>query len=141
MAMPSDLAGANANALESINPGAQLVISRPGRAAELQKGYEIKVKGNNVDLRPVDSVDPNFQDPGNLIGATKIVVPNPSGGTFEYTASMKQGGLEITPANVDASKFAEENRAVVIGGGVLGVKRDVGVAPDMIRTIFLDLKQ
>jgi hypothetical protein len=139
--MPSDSVGVNANALETINPGAQLVVSRPGQAAELQKGYEIKLKGNTVDLRPVNEVDPNFQDPGNLIGATKLTVPNPNGSSLEFTVSMKQGGLEITPSNVEASKFAEENRATVIGGGVLGIKKDLGVEPDKIRTIFLDLKQ
>lgn len=126
--------------MESVNPGAQLVVMRPGQAAELQKGYEIKVKGNSVDLRPVNEVDPNFQDPGNLLGATKLSVQNPNGGTFEYTVSMKQGGLEITPSNIEASKFAEENRGAVIGGGVLSVKKDLSIEADKIRTIFLDFK-
>jgi len=31
--------------------------------------------------------------------------------------------------------------AAVIGGGVLSVKKDLSIAADKIRTIFLDLKQ
>ncbi|MFM1911854.1 MAG: hypothetical protein RJB18_1245, partial [Pseudomonadota bacterium] len=124
----------------SENSGAKLVVMRPGQAPVVEKAYEIKLKNDAVTLRPVDSLDQNYQGSGNLISSTKLTIKTPAGGNVDFTVSMKQGGMEIKPLNADSAKFIEENRSAVVGSGALSVARDLKISVDKIETIFLDLR-
>ena len=99
-------------------------------------------QGIQVSLRPLNTVDQNYQAGGAVISSSRFSVQSNSGGApLLFNVSMKQGGLEIQPVNQAAVQFANQNRNAVVGGAVLEAVRNMGVTPQNVRTIFLDLRR
>ena len=122
-------------------PGAQLVILKPNAAPVVEKGYEITLKGKDeTSLRPLDTIDQNYQAPGDLIGKTQFQITSPNGAKVDFEATLKNGGLEIKPTTPEAAQYVEQFRTQTVASGVLDVVQKLDFNVDQIKTIFIDLK-
>jgi hypothetical protein len=126
------------NGTESVS-GVQLVVNKTNIAPYVEKSFEIKLKGGDVNLRPLNNLDQNYQALGDLIGSSKLTMLGPEGAVVEYDVSVKLSGLEIKPLNSDSTHFIDVNRTAVIGAAILEATGVNKISADMIKTIFLDL--
>ena len=55
-----------------------------------------------------------------------------------FTIEVRDGGVVIKPADEQSIQFAEANRTLVIGSGVLEVTNALNIPADQMKTIFLD---
>ena len=131
--------GGNAPA-EAVTTDAQLVLLRPNVAPIVERGYEIKIGGDEVNLRPIDKIDQNYQAAGATIGQSVASINTGQGPALQYAVTLKDGGLEIKPLSAQAATYVENNRSAVIGGSVLEAYQGISNSVDKIRTIFIDLK-
>jgi hypothetical protein len=139
---PDRSLGGVARPTENVLPSVQLVLRKPNVAPAVEKGYEIKLSDKNqtVTLRPIDKIDPNYQELGGEIGKTEFRVLAGNGIPYNYTVFMREGGMEILPSNLSAIQYVENNRDAVIRDAVKSVVNNIKVEPSLIRTIFIDLR-
>jgi hypothetical protein len=114
-------------------------VNKANIAPYVEKSFEIKLKGGDVNLRPLNNLDQNYQALGDLIGSSKLTMLGPEGAVVEYDVSVKLSGLEIKPLNSDSTQFIDVNRTAVIGAAILEATGVSKINADMIKTIFLDL--
>ncbi|MBU3541658.1 hypothetical protein ICE94_00015 [Polynucleobacter sp. MWH-Loch1C5] len=118
---------------------AQLVVLRPDRPPTVERGYEIRLKDDQVNIRPIDKIDQNYQGLGNVIDRVSISLDG--GGTrVGYQVSLHDGGLHFKPDNATSASYIEDNRATVIKEGINQMYRRVNDSIDRIRTIFIDFQ-
>lgn len=125
---------------EGLIPSAQVVVLRPNQDAKVENSFEVKVNSSEAQLKPLSNTSQDYFKPGKLIGSTKFVVELENGLVFNYTIDVQEGGVVIKPADNQSIQFAESNKQVVIGSGILEAVNALGVSPDNMKTIFLDYK-
>ena len=130
-------ANVNVNA-EGIIPSAQVVVLRSNQTPKVETGYEVQIANNEAKLRPLQNIDQDFVTPGNIIGSTQFRVEVTPGQAFNYTIEVRDGGVVIKPSDAQSIQFAEANRTLVIGSGILEVVNVLGIPADQMKTIFLD---
>ena len=123
---------------EGIIPSAQVVVLRANQTPKVETGYEVQIQNNQANLRPLDTIDQDFVNPGNLIASTQFQVQVDTGQAFNYTIEVRNGGVVIKPADDQSIQFAEVNRSLVIGSGILEAVSALDIPADQMKTIFLD---
>ena len=127
--------------IETKIPGAQLVILKSNVAPIVEKGFEINFKGKEeVNLRPLDSIDQNYQALGDTIGKTNFQVLGANGNKLDFEATLKNGGFEIKPTTPQSAQYAEQFKNQTIAAGVLDIVQKLDLNVDQIKTVFIDLK-
>ncbi len=127
------------NAVETSNPGAQLVILKPDQAPFVEKGYEIKMKGNEATLRALDQIDQNYQNAGKEISAkSTFKIEDANGQSYQYDVVGKEGGLVIIPSDKASADFADKGRTPLLGAAVQQASKELQFDVESFRTIFID---
>jgi hypothetical protein len=124
---------------ETVTNDAQLVVLRPGRPPTVERGYEIRVKDEQVNLRPIDRIDQNYQALGDVIDRVSINLLA-TGGSVAYQVTFHDGGLHFKPMSAAAASYIEDNRAQVLREGINAMYSKVSNSVDRIRTIFIDFQ-
>ena len=110
-------------------------------APVVEKGFEITFKGKeDVNLRPLDNLDQNYQALGDVIGKTNFQVLGANGNKFDFEATLKNGGFEIKPTNTQSAQYAEQFKNQTVAAAALDIVQKLDLNVDQIKTIFIDLK-
>ena len=117
------------------------MVLEPNKAPYVEKGYEIKVKSSEIQLRPIDEIDQNYQALAQPLSekASFAVNDQASGQQLDFTVEVNESGLVIQPNNEAAAAFANSQRSASIGGGVKAAVEDLGFDVESFSTIFIDL--
>ena len=115
----------------------QFVTLKPGAPPLIEKGYSIKPQLNNVDIKPLRTVDPVYRAAGPVTGTSNFNV-NVRGNVLPYQVSTSENGLQIKPLSASAAKYAESNRSTVLKGAVNNAVDTLSATPGTFKTIYMD---
>jgi hypothetical protein len=110
---------------------------KPGAEPIIEKGYSIKPQLNNVDIKPLRTIDPIYRAPGPVTGTSTFNV-NVRGSSLPYQISTSENGLQIKPLSSTAAKYAESNRSTVLKGAVNNAVDTLSATPGTFKTIYMD---
>lgn len=124
----------------SVSTTMSVVIIRKGQAPVAEKGFVVEQGRDSVSLVPLESASAaNLSAPGRELGSISFVITDEDGKPLRFKAVLTETGLVIQPQGASATKLAEGRRDLVVGLALAELQKQLKVAADQVRSVFLEL--